>query len=43
MYDSLHNALDVSIALSEVQVPVLGWSLAQALVGLEDGPTTLTL
>merc|ERR1719326_158033 len=43
VHDILHNALDVAIALSIVQAPVLGWSLAQALVGLEDRPGSLTL
>jgi len=43
VHDFLHNALDVAIALGEVQSSVLGWSLAQALVGPEDSPRSLTL
>lgn len=43
MHNLFHNALDVAIALREVQCPIFGWSLAQALMGLEYGPTSLTL
>ena len=41
--DVCDNTLDVVVALRIVQHAVLGGPLAVGVVGLEDGPTTLTL
>lgn len=37
------NTLEVTVALAEVEAAEPGWALAVVSVGLEDGPSTLTL